>query len=118
MNYKRCIYCNQDKYEDEFSLEHIFPDALGGKYANKLFKTRQVCKKCNNLAGLYVDSLFVKNFFLTKLFFSNYIGYFDFKKKPYIPFTYMGFYEHIEHPQYKFCEAWQFWHPSQPQKSS
>ena len=112
MNYNKCIYCNQEKKEEEFSLEHIFPDALGGKYANKLFKTRQVCKKCNSLAGLYVDSLFVKNFFLTKLFFSNYIGYFDFNKKPFIPFTYIGLYEDIKHPQYKFCEVWQWYDKS------
>ena len=112
MHYNKCIYCNQEKKENEFSLEHIFPDALGGTYANELFKTRQVCQKCNSLAGLYIDSLFVKNFFLTKLFFSNYIGYYDFLNKPYIPFTYIGFYEDITHPQYKFCEVWQWYDKS------
>ncbi|MBN2479347.1 MAG: HNH endonuclease, partial [Parachlamydiales bacterium] len=88
----KCIYCNQEKEEKEFSLEHIFPDSLGGSFANDLFKTRQVCKRCNSLSGLYVDSAFVKNFFVTALVpFSKYIGYYDFDKFPYIPFAYFGF---------------------------
>lgn len=107
MTYKKCIYCNTEKETDEFSLEHIFPDSLGGAHANSIFKTRQVCVKCNSLSGLYVDSAFVKNFFATNsAIFSDYLGYYDFDKNPYIPFSYMGFVEYIEHPKYKFCEKW------------
>jgi len=103
----KCIYCNQEKEENEFSLEHIFPDSLGGSFANNLFKTRQVCKRCNSLSGLYVDSAFVKNFFATALVpFSKYMGYYDFDKFPYIPFAYFGFVEYVKHPEYKFCEKW------------
>ncbi|MGD9968830.1 MAG: HNH endonuclease [Sulfuricurvum sp.] len=102
-----CIYCNQEKNTDEFSLEHIFPDSLGGAFANNIFKTRQVCRKCNSLSGLYVDSSFVKNFFSTALpAFSDYLGYYDFEKKPIIPFSYMGFVEYIKHPNFKYCEKW------------
>lgn len=102
-----CIYCNQTKNVDEFSLEHIFPDSLGGAFAHNIFKTRQVCQKCNNLSGLYVDSAFVKNFFSTTLpIFSDYLGYFDFDKKPIIPFSYMGFVEYIKHPNFTYCEKW------------
>ena len=107
MIYKKCIYCNQEKEDDEFSLEHIFPDSLGGAYTNEIFKTRQVCRKCNSLSGLYVDSSFVKNFFATNsTIFSNYLGFYDFDKNPYIPFSYMGFIDYIKHPKYKFCEKW------------
>lgn len=103
----KCIYCNEEKNDDEFSLEHIFPDSLGGKYTNELFKTRQVCKRCNSLSGLYIDSAFVKNFFsTTSTIFSNYLGYYDFELKPFIPFSYMGFLNYIKHPNYKFCEKW------------
>ncbi|EQB39364.1 hypothetical protein M947_06815 [Sulfurimonas hongkongensis] len=102
-----CIYCNQEKNTDEFSLEHIFPDSLGGAFANNIFKTRLVCQRCNSLSGLYVDSSFVKNFFSTTLpAFSDYLGYYDFEKKPIIPFSYMGFVEYIKHPNYKYCEKW------------
>jgi hypothetical protein len=105
MTYNKCIYCNKET--NEFSLEHIFPDSLGGAHANHIFKTRQVCRKCNSLSGLYVDSAFVKNFFATNsAIFSDYLGYCDFDNNPYIPFSYMGFVEYIEHPNYKFCEKW------------
>jgi hypothetical protein len=107
MTYKKCIYCNNEKETNEFSLEHIFPDSLGGAHANHIFKTRQVCKRCNSLSGLYVDSAFVKNFFATNsAIFSDYLGYYDFDNNPYIPFSYMGFVEYIKHPNYKFCEKW------------
>ena len=76
MTDNKCIYCNKET--DEFSLEHIFPDSLGGAYLNNIFKTRQVCRKCNNLSGLYVDSAFVKNFFsTTATIFSDYLGYYN-----------------------------------------
>ncbi|WP_414441209.1 HNH endonuclease [Burkholderia sp. 22PA0106] len=39
---KRCIYCNECKRSDEFSLEHIFPDAMGGN----------VCRICSR-PGMY-----------------------------------------------------------------
>lgn len=107
MLYKKCIYCNEEKKDDKFSLEHIFPNNLGGAYTNKIFKTRQVCRKCNNLSGLYVDSSFIKNFFVTNsTIFSNYLGFYDFNKNPYIPFSYMGFVDYIQHSKYKFCEKW------------
>jgi len=104
----KCIYCNEEKEESEFSLEHIFPSALGGKSIdNPLFKTREVCKKCNSLSGLYIDSAFVKNFFATMLVpFSKYLGYYDFEKSPHIPFAYIGFVEYIKHPEFEFCEKW------------
>jgi hypothetical protein len=37
---KLCIYCEQDKPSVEFSLEHIFPDSMGGNVCPELFKTR------------------------------------------------------------------------------
>jgi hypothetical protein len=104
----KCIYCNEEKEDNEFSLEHIFPSALGGKAINNhIFKTRSVCKRCNNLSGLYVDSAFVKNFFATSCsLFPKFIGYYDFEKPSYIPFSYLGFIEYIDHPHFKFCEKW------------
>jgi len=61
---RRCIYCNSFKEEELFSLEHIFPAALGGKFCNDLFKTRHVCKECNSKSGLFVDGPFVRSWFL------------------------------------------------------
>lgn len=106
----KCIYCNEEKEEKCFSLEHIFPKSLGGNYTNDIFKTNSVCVDCNSNLGIYVDSAVTKNFFNTSLSsFSDYLGYFDFQDKPCIPFCYMGFAEDVTHPNYEYCERW-LWH--------
>ena len=51
-----CIYCLQDR---DGSIEHIFPDSLGG-----LFKFKEVCKKCNEYLGQEVDSPLINNIFM------------------------------------------------------
>lgn len=60
---RQCIYCNKEKKENDFSLEHIFPEALGGEYLNDFWKTNDVCRACNNMAGVFVDAAFIKSFF-------------------------------------------------------
>jgi hypothetical protein len=57
---KTCIYCGEDKGASEFSDEHIWPEALGGDHLPDFWRTDDVCEKCNNLSGLYVDGAFVK----------------------------------------------------------
>jgi len=58
---RRCIYCDRDKDDSEFTDEHIWPDGLGGDYLPKdVWRTDDVCGKCNNLSGLYVDGGFIK----------------------------------------------------------
>lgn len=61
---ERCIYCLQEKSNDEFSLEHIVPQFLGGAYAPDIFKTRSVCQRCNNNLGLFVDGSFARDFLI------------------------------------------------------
>ena len=58
-----CIYCEQEKPEDQFSDEHIWPQALGGDSLPAFWRTNEVCGECNNLSGLFVDGAFVKNWF-------------------------------------------------------
>ena len=59
---RTCIYCTNDKEADDFSLEHIIPQFLGGSQAPNKYKTRDVCKTCNNNLGLFVDAGFEKDF--------------------------------------------------------
>ncbi|WP_274063376.1 HNH endonuclease [Vibrio parahaemolyticus] len=59
---KICIYCRQEKEVDNFSLEHVIPQFLGGSQAPDHLKTRDVCKDCNNNLGLFVDAAFEKDF--------------------------------------------------------
>jgi hypothetical protein len=61
MSLKTCIYCGLDKDEGEFSLEHIWPDALGGDFLDDFWKTDEVCQKCNGMSGVFVDGAFIKS---------------------------------------------------------
>lgn len=58
-----CIYCRQCKPEDDMSLEHIWPAALGGNALPEPWQTLDVCRKCNNASGLFVDGEFIKGVF-------------------------------------------------------
>jgi HNH endonuclease len=46
----RCLICLKHKPREEFTLEHIFPESVGGTLT-----TRQVCKPCNDRLGHSVD---------------------------------------------------------------
>ena len=54
-------YCGLEKPRDEFSDEHIWPDALGGDHLPDLWRTHDVCIKCNSMSGLRVDGAFIKS---------------------------------------------------------
>lgn len=58
---KTCIYCGADKDDSDFSDEHIWPDALGGDYLSDFWRTEDVCQRCNNLSGVFVDGSFIKS---------------------------------------------------------
>ena len=73
----KCIYCLQDKDENEFSLEHILPQFLGGASAPQILKTRSVCKRCNNNLGLFVDASVAKNFLVFGYLNSIHRTYYD-----------------------------------------
>lgn len=55
-----CFYCGQDKPLAEFSDEHIWPDALGGDYLPRFWRTNSVCARCNSISGLFVDGAFIR----------------------------------------------------------
>ena len=61
-NGRRCVYCDLEKPASEFSTEHIWPNALGGDFLPEFWKTDDVCRKCNNMSGVFVDGAFIKNF--------------------------------------------------------
>jgi hypothetical protein len=53
---KRCIFCLKEKPKEEFSVEHVFPDAIGGT-----FTINNVCRECNSILGSQVDSKITDN---------------------------------------------------------
>lgn len=62
---KSCIYCQTEKEESVFSLEHIIPQFLGGAQAPDIYKTHNVCRQCNSNLGLFVDAGFEKNWLVS-----------------------------------------------------
>lgn len=103
---RKCIYCHNEKSENEFSLEHIFPQCLGGAQTSDIFKTRHVCQRCNSIMGLFVDAPLVKNFFSQNDMAENSLYYVDLKKPRPLPLRYMGFYKDLVSDQNLTCELW------------
>lgn len=102
-----CIYCEEQKRPDEFSLEHIFPDRLGGDLCNELFKTSDVCRDCNSTAGLFVDGPFIRNFFRATPEALSATQYLDLTSPTSIhPFMYLGIIAEIDLDPDLVCEMW------------
>jgi len=103
---KKCLYCTEEKDISEFSLEHIFPDSLGGTRFSELFKTRNVCARCNSISGLFIDGPFIKNFFSQNDKAQAALRFIDLKKPSPLPMQYMGGLKNIEVSNTKVCEFW------------
>lgn len=103
----RCIYCDKDKPSSEFSLEHIFPDSMGGKLCSDLFKTRNVCRQCNSTMGMFVDGPVIKSWFTKN---AETIAYREFVKladpDSWMPFAYMGVSKSLQFGDNEICEVW------------
>ncbi len=103
---KTCIFCNVEKPEKDFSLEHIFPQSLGGAQCSGLFKTRLVCQRCNSIMGLFVDAPLVKNFFSQNDMAENALYYVDLKSPKPLPLRYMGIHDNLVSDSELTCELW------------
>ncbi len=103
-----CIYCRETKSDNEFTLEHVIPQFLGGAQAPDELKTRDVCGTCNSNLGLFVDAAFEKDFLVyTELIESAY-AFFNPEKPAALPLRYMGASD-VAPPDMKddeICECW------------
>ena len=103
-----CIYCREEKQIDEFSLEHVVPQFLGGNFVSDKFKTRNVCKKCNNNLGLFVDAAFEKDCLAFNHLKSQAHAFFNPKAPTSLPLHYMG--HSVINPPHmvdgEICEYW------------
>jgi len=106
MNKSKCLYCQQEKDSAEYSLEHIFPDALGGSLFPQVFKTRDVCRHCNSTSGLFIDGPFIKNFFSQNDRSQAYLNYINFNKPVAMPLKYLGVLEDFTGEDNEVCEVW------------
>lgn len=105
---KTCIYCKQAKDEDEFTLEHVISQFLGGTQAPDHLKTRDVCGTCNSNLGLFVDASFEKDFLVYSMLSEAAYSFFNPDRPTALPLRCMGTSD-LDPPEMKedeVCELW------------
>lgn len=104
---RRCIYCGLRKAEEEFSDEHIWPEALGGDFLPPFWRTDDVCRVCNNRSGLFVDGAFIKSFFVSGERAYDGLEYLD-PDKPtgMLPLNYLGTIQDIVSKEGEVADFW------------
>lgn len=105
---KTCIYCKKKKNEEEFTLEHVIPQFLGGAQAPDHLKTRDVCGTCNSNLGLFVDASFEKDFLVFNALNETAYSFFDPDAPTPLPLRNMGISD-LSPPEMneeEVCECW------------
>lgn len=102
-----CIYCGSDRPKEEFSDEHIWPDALGGDFLPSFWRTEDVCAKCNSTSGVFVDGAFIKSFFATSERSFDGLDYLN-PDKPtgILPLSYLGIIQNIATQEGEVADYW------------
>jgi hypothetical protein len=104
---KQCIYCSCYKPVGDFSLEHIFPDAMGGNVCPDLFRTRSVCRRCNSTAGLFVDGPVIRSWIGKNAEATAYRDFVDLNSSTsWLPFNYVGPDRAGRFGDDEVCEIW------------
>ncbi|MBB3119014.1 HNH endonuclease [Pseudoduganella violacea] len=104
----KCIYCDEDKPLDAFSLEHIFPSSIGGKLCDDFFKTRSVCGDCNSRSGVAIDGPFLKGALNKNLYAKSLMDFVDPEAlNTWAPFFYKGRLQSLEFGEGEVCEMWE-----------
>ncbi len=103
-----CLYCDEEKDESSFSLEHVIPQFLGGTFSPDKFKTRDVCKNCNSNLGLFVDASFAKDHLVNHSLVDNSFSFFDPNITTSLPLRCLGTCE-LELPGLQADEICEFW---------
>jgi hypothetical protein len=105
---KVCIYCGGKKPDNEFSDEHIWPDALGGDFLPRdVWRTNDVCQSCNSMSGLFVDGSFIRSWMGKAELSSGALEYLAGKGKPAaIPLDYLGPIQNVPTPLGHVADYW------------
>ena len=104
---KTCIYCGLDKPDDEFSDEHIWPDALGGDFLPAFWRTKDVCGPCNNMSGVFVDGAFIKSILIGGERSFDVLDYLNPENpKGILPLSYCGVIRNIPTQEGEIADFW------------
>lgn len=102
---KTCLYCKNEKEDAEFSQEHVLPRGVGGNLINNPFSIKDVCAKCNNLCGLFVDGPFIKSWFINNYRSQIAQKYCHLTSETVLPLSFMGEFKEFNYED-KICELW------------
>lgn len=100
-----CLYCLGRRGDPTSSVEHIWPSSLGGRASPSIFRTDRVCGKCNNLAGLFVDGPFRKNWFVQNEGWAGH-QFLDPSTPNATALVYLGFERDFPLRESEVCERW------------
>lgn len=101
-----CIYCGRNKSSSQFSDEHVIPRAIGGNLEpTNPFLIDEVCNRCNNLSGIFIDEPFIKSWFTQNNKAELSFEYIDLDKDVIVPLRYFGEFEDLKYED-KICEFW------------
>lgn len=106
MSKRICIYCGKEFEEKDMTREHVIPQVLGGNIEEQNpFIAYNVCKRCNNIAGTFIDGVFAKQFLVNAYINTIKTRYTDINVNPFIPPAYLGKISDIKFND-KICEWW------------
>lgn len=98
-----CAYCLKEK--NDFTLEHIFPDALGGDLCGSNLEIDRVCTRCNNLSGQFIDGNFIRSWLCQNYSFQSALKYIDWGNGSPIPLMFYGLHDQLSTDE-EVCEYW------------
>lgn len=106
-----CIYCGKEENEIDkkgnkmsFSQEHIIPSSLIGGIENNPLTISCVHSICNNILGMFVDSIAFKNWFVYSTIVAKTRELINIKDSKILPITYMGTID-LTHED-RICDLW------------
>lgn len=106
MSKKVCIYCGKEFEEKNMTREHVIPQVIGGNIEEQNpFIAYNVCKRCNNVAGTFIDGVFSKQILVNAYINTIKTRYTDININPFIPPAYLGKLSDIKFND-KICEMW------------
>ena len=100
-----CPYCENATAAGSFTDEHVWPQVFGGELAGADFVIR-ICKRCNDLCGLFVDAEFEKSFFVSNRRGVAALAYLDLENGYPLPLAYFGVVQDIDPAPYGTAEFW------------
>lgn len=101
-----CHYCGKERPDEEFTKEHVIPQALGGAVRPTNPFLLDVCKRCNSACGRHVDGPFIRSWYTQMDRFGNSRRYIDLDRDPIVPLLYLGENQDVKW-EGKICDYWQ-----------